>query len=421
MWHTHTCTHARIQGEAQEKEKRAREGGGGGGGKKIEINARVFVFSRRAPTMGHERKKEGGGGRERRLTHRGASSRRTRREGGMMGEQTDGPITRRLTSAGAYDKQSLGLGLASLDPNRSLLTLPPLPPRNSARKREEAGNSRSQVPTPQSRREKTTILRFARLDPSGKFTVQGVARVGSTRVARVFFGSPFVAPLTLSLPSLTPEGCCIILVPQRLGVPFPSRRPTGREPLGAPPPLQLTALPWTSQADPSWSNARTIHNANLESHKYDLSLAPPTGELSGLAVIRNLTFFFLTETLTFREKLLALPWMSTRVARVFGSPFVAPLTLSPLSLTPDGCCTNGSASLSPENLSALRRLQLAALPWTSESPTTLPWTLARTLSAALNDDLTLSAALNVETLGATLDIALPWTSRRMLHPKFILF
>ncbi|KAH9178669.1 Aldedh-domain-containing protein [Lactarius sanguifluus] len=35
------------------------------------------------------------------------------------------------------------------------------------------------------------------------------------------------------------------------------------------------------QADPSWSNAQTIHNANLESHKYDLSLAPPTGELSG--------------------------------------------------------------------------------------------------------------------------------------------
>ncbi|KAH9177368.1 hypothetical protein EDB89DRAFT_2064974 [Lactarius sanguifluus] len=34
---------------------------------------------------------------------------------------------------------------------------------------------------------------------------------GSTRVARVFFGSPFVAPLTLSLPSLTPEGCCILV------------------------------------------------------------------------------------------------------------------------------------------------------------------------------------------------------------------
>ncbi|KAH9032483.1 hypothetical protein EDB85DRAFT_2145599 [Lactarius pseudohatsudake] len=300
----------------------------------------------------------------------------------------------------------------------------------------------------------------------------------SSTARRVFFGSPFVAPLTLSLPSLTPEGCCL-LVPQRLGVPF-SRRPTGREPLGAPPPLQLTALPWTSvrpyeegslgdliyhltlffafgiytvirrhlnaqsrakpfhveppepfhveppeQADPSWSNTQTIHNANLESHKYDLSLAPPTRH-------PKFNLFFLTETphfpretlgaaldvgpyptvvlprpaSLFRRTLQSFPAPrslhtpprpprypgglsfglyltsivsrapfdfdgSTRVARVFGSPFVAPLTLSPPSLTPDGCCTNGSASLSlrggPENLSALRRLQLAALPWTSES------------------------------------------------------
>ncbi|KAI0308256.1 Aldedh-domain-containing protein [Multifurca ochricompacta] len=35
------------------------------------------------------------------------------------------------------------------------------------------------------------------------------------------------------------------------------------------------------QADPSWSNAQTIHNARLDSHKYDASLAPPVGELSG--------------------------------------------------------------------------------------------------------------------------------------------
>lgn len=35
------------------------------------------------------------------------------------------------------------------------------------------------------------------------------------------------------------------------------------------------------QADPSWSNAQTIHNATLESHKYDPGLAPPIGELSG--------------------------------------------------------------------------------------------------------------------------------------------
>ncbi|KAH9982949.1 Aldedh-domain-containing protein [Lactifluus volemus] len=35
------------------------------------------------------------------------------------------------------------------------------------------------------------------------------------------------------------------------------------------------------QADPAWSNGQPIQNPNLESHRYDTNLAPPTGELSG--------------------------------------------------------------------------------------------------------------------------------------------
>ncbi|KAI0003729.1 Aldedh-domain-containing protein [Russula compacta] len=35
------------------------------------------------------------------------------------------------------------------------------------------------------------------------------------------------------------------------------------------------------QAEPSWSNAPTITNAHLESHKYDANLTPPAGEIAG--------------------------------------------------------------------------------------------------------------------------------------------
>lgn len=44
---------------------------------------------------------------------------------------------------------------------------------------------------------------------------------------------------------------------------------------------RVTLLNSFQEADPSWSNAQTITNPTLESHKYDANLGPLTGELSG--------------------------------------------------------------------------------------------------------------------------------------------
>ncbi|KAH9176224.1 hypothetical protein EDB89DRAFT_2066042 [Lactarius sanguifluus] len=171
-------------------------------------------------------------------------------------------------------------------PTVPCLPYPPLPLRNSARKRREAGNSRSHVPTPQSQREKPSILRFARLDPSGKFTIQG----SHTPIP------PGLPPLTLLSTVRRLDACCTRV-------------------------LRVPLCRAASSSSPASASSASIVVVVAAATTADG--APPSTATPLLAPLMLLS--------TVRR----LDACCTRVLRV---PFVAPLTLSLPSLTPEGCC-----------------------------------------------------------------------------------